>query len=173
MKRLRFLGLGPGGALLIHTVDPGNRLRLPPETAEHVPWLKETSRKAYMFPGHHGGVQVLRDSIPGGKGAQQIVSTVQNSLPKAEEAGTEWMRLMRYQLTRCEVEFSEDRYGIVLPREFRDMELLPNHGQFVAVLILGEVLEIWRADKWAEHVRDVRGRLLEVTERALDELENR
>jgi len=83
------------------------------------------------------------------------------------------MRLMRYQLTRCEVEFSEDRYGIVLPREFRDMELLPNHGQFVAVLILGEVLEIWRADKWAEHVRDVRGRLLEVTERALDELENR
>jgi hypothetical protein len=173
MKRLHFLGLGSGGALLIHTVDLGNRLRLPPESADFVPWLKEASRKAYMFPGHRGGVQVVRESVPGGKEAQQIVSALRDSPPKAEEAGTEWMRLMRYQLTRCEVEFSEDRFGIVLPREFRDMGLLPNQSEVAAVLILGGILEIWRADKWAEHVRDVRGRLLEVTERALDELENR
>ncbi|MGA2181325.1 MAG: hypothetical protein ABSH15_17315 [Verrucomicrobiota bacterium] len=173
MKRLRFLGLGSGGALLIHTVDLGNRLRLPPETADFVPWLKEASRKAYMVPGHHGGIQVLRDSFPVGKELQQIISALRETPPKAEEAGTEMMRLMRYQLTRCEVEFSEDRYGIVLPREFRDMEILPNQGKSAAVLILGGVLEIWRADKWAEHVRVVRGRLLEVTERALDELESR
>jgi UDP-2,3-diacylglucosamine pyrophosphatase LpxH len=61
----------------------------------------------------------------------------------------------------------------VLPREFRDLGLLPNQGEVAAVLILGDVLEIWSADKWVEHARDVRGRLLEITERAFDELENR
>jgi len=159
--------------LLIHTVDPGNRLRLPPETADHVPWLKEDLRKAYMLLGHHGGVQVLRDSVPGGKEAQQIVSALKDSLPKVDEAGTQMMRLMRYQLTRCEVEFSEDRYGIVLPREFRNMGLLPNQGEAAAVFILGDVFEIWCADKWAEHIRGVRDKLSEITEQALGELENR
>jgi hypothetical protein len=95
MKRLRFLRNDSGGALLIHTVELGNRLRLPEEFGDFVPWIKETSRKAYMFLGRYGGVQILRDAVPGGKEAQHIVSALRDSVPKAEEAGTEFMRLMR------------------------------------------------------------------------------
>jgi len=126
-----------------------------------------------MYLGRYGGVQVMHDSIPGGKEAQQIISSIQDSPPKAEESGTDLMRLMRYQLTRCEAVFGEDRFGIVLPREFRDMGLLPNQGEVAALLIVGKILEIWRADKWVEHIRAVRGSLPETIGRALDELENR
>jgi len=61
----------------------------------------------------------------------------------------------------------------VLPREFRDLGLLPNTGEIAAVFILGEVLEIWRSEKWVEHVLDVRKNLQQITGRALDELHTR
>jgi DNA-binding transcriptional regulator/RsmH inhibitor MraZ len=173
MNRLRFLGISTGGALLVRTVDPGNRVRLPPETADFIPWLKESSRKAIMSPGLHGGVQLFHDNSLVDNGIRQIVSKLVDSQPKADEAGTEWMRLIRSQITQCEVEFSEDRYGIVLPREFRQMSLLPNQGETAVVFVFGEVLEIWRADRWVEYVRDARNSILEVTERALDEIANR
>lgn len=171
--RRRFLGTGSGGFLIILTVDPGHRLRLPAETADFLPWLKESSRKVILTPGPFGGVQLVRGSVPGESDLEPILSALRQSPPKTVEAGAEWMRTVRYQFTQCEAEFSDSRFGIVLPREFRDMGLLPNQGEPAAVMIFGEIIEIWSAVAWVSHVQDVRRNLQVVTERALEEFESR
>jgi hypothetical protein len=174
MKHLRFLGIGSVGVLFVHTVEDGHRLRLPLGTAEYAPWLK-ASPKATMTLGRHGGVQVWQHPSSQTAEFQGALEPLKSSPPKAEEAGSEWMRLLRYEITRCEVEFSAEpnRYSLVLPREFRLMEVLPDHPEAAAVVISGSIFEIWRADKWAAHAYETGGRIANVTERALVELEQR
>jgi hypothetical protein len=173
-----YFDAGSAGRILIHTVDAGNRLRLPLQTAEVVPWLKgEDTRKATMILGHHGGVQVWPNSFPitGRHELQEIQSALGDSPANPEETGTEWMRLMRFAMLRYEVEFKADgkHYSIGLPRLFRDMGTLPSSSQPAAIVISGAIIEIWRAEKLEAHARETRGKFLDVMELALTEFERR
>jgi UDP-2,3-diacylglucosamine pyrophosphatase LpxH len=73
------------------------------------------------------------------------------------------------------VEFKEDgkHYSLGLPREFRDIGTLPKSAETAAIVISGEIIEIWRADKLEAHAREVRGKLLDLIERALSDFVRR
>jgi hypothetical protein len=177
MIALEFLEAGSIGAFLIHTVDDGNRLRLPLQTAKFVPWLKEGPRTAKMVLGQYGGAQLWHSSIPivGDNELQQIQTGLKDSPAKPEESATEWMRLVRYALLRCEVEFKADgkHYSIGLPREFRDMGILPNSGERAAIVISGAIIEIWRTDKLEAHVGETRGKLSHFIDLAVEQFGRR
>jgi hypothetical protein len=173
--KLRILTLGSTTALLIHKVEVGNRLRLPIEIDKFLPWLKQPEPKGTMFPGFCGGVQILHESVPGGADLQQILSATNDVPARPHEAKSDWMRLIRFQLTHCEVVFTPERsrYAVVLPREFRHMGLLPDHPKAAAIMVVGGILEIWPADEWAQYARAAGGAMADLSESIQDELEGR
>src|SRR5207237_6974036 len=110
-----------------HRVDDGNRLRLPVESAKHVPWLDSEDRQVLMVPGIVGGVQLLRVPIAI-DGFEAVISALEENGVKDSESATDFARLVRYSVTQIDVEFTKEksRYAVILPREFRDLGILPN-----------------------------------------------
>ena len=94
---------------------------------------------------------------------------------KAAESGTEWMRLVRHALLRRDVEFKADgrHYSLGLPREFRDLLLLPKTGEIAAILISGEIIEIWRGKDLLAQTRETLAEEADIIEAGLRQFQGR
>lgn len=142
----------------LKTIQEQYRVRIGGEIAEVVPWLKaEKGFKATCggFIGAAGQFQIAIRSL-----GSEVVASLEASLratpAHAEESSSSWARFARFtsmtwELT-CSFEEGTGRFSLVLPKEPRDLGILPESGQIV-VFAAGAVVELWKPAEWLEHGR--------------------
>jgi DNA-binding transcriptional regulator/RsmH inhibitor MraZ len=138
------------------TVDPYNRIRLPADVSDIVRWISVKSEKLECIGtlGPRGGVQ-LAPLTDHQEGVQRLVEAVGNTLPSASESPQRWVDLARFLATAwlIPIRVEANRISITLPEPPRRAQQLPESGGTVVVFGFGDILEIWDALKWHDHVR--------------------
>jgi hypothetical protein len=173
-ERLTFSSLSGVGVFLIHKVESGHRLRLPPDTDIHIPWLKHGPRRAFLFPTPRGGVQVRRESPMPLDELALVAASLKQKPAQLHEWNATWLDLLT-AFPSAEVEFTQapNRYSVVLPRNFRKAGLLPEVGENAAIVISGEIFEIWDSRRWIEWLQKTHSRLAIVAAQAAEQIEER
>ena len=158
------------------TVDEKNRVRLPREVGAVVPWidLKARQIECVGMPGPWGGMQVApltdhrQDLLP-------FAEAVAEVRPSASESPLKWVDVARLLATAwlLPVNVETSRVSITLPESPRRAQQVPQAGGVVVVFGLGNILEIWDALKWHEHVRTTAKRKAAAISEALEDLKQR
>src|SRR5438128_5468065 len=116
------------------TVDPQNRIRIDGELASFVPWLdpaKNVDFACIARMGPEGELQILRTVAH-----EELVSEISASLAEipasASEGSASWMQFARVTATQwpltCSYDRKNKRFTIVLPKDARDLGLVPAAG---------------------------------------------
>jgi len=158
------------------TVEDRNRVRLPLEITAVVPWidLKTEPIECVGVPGPFGGIQVMpladyqQDVLP-------FVEAVAEAPPGASESHQKWVDVARLLATAwlLPVNVEASRITITLPEPARRAQQVPQSGGSVVVFGFGNILEIWDAVKWHDHVRAAAKRRAAAIAEALEELGQR
>jgi DNA-binding transcriptional regulator/RsmH inhibitor MraZ len=101
-----------------------------------------------------GGIQV--ESIEAHDSARQaLIDAVGTEVPRTSESDRLWVDAARLLATSWEMTITiENRQArVTLPEPAREILRLPGAGASVVVFGFGEILEIWSAVDWEEHVR--------------------
>jgi DNA-binding transcriptional regulator/RsmH inhibitor MraZ len=140
----------------VATVDEKNRVRLPSEINVVVPWINLNSEQIECVgtPGPWGGIQVApladhrRDVAP-------FADAVAEMPPSASDSSHKWVEVARLLATAWPVSISVEasQIRITLPEPARRAQQVPQAGGVVVAFGLGNILEIWEAVQWHEHVR--------------------
>lgn len=162
----------------IRTVEAQHRIRLGKEAADHIKWLKAEDGFSIDFFASIGpsGQLVL---VPKQEEAVflKLMESLKNSPPAKSEFFAPWVELARYFATtweiQCSFESKAKRFSFVLPREARELEIVPNENGMVVVFNTGEILEIWPRDKWITHINKIGSNLTHYVGLGLDALDNR
>jgi len=158
------------------TVDEKNRVRLPLEISNVVPWinLKTGQIECVGMPGPWGGMQITpladhqQDVRPFAEAATEMP-------PTASESPQRWVEVARLLATAwpLPVNVEASRISITLPESPRRAQQVPQSGGVVVVFGFGSILEIWDALKWHEHVRATAKRKAAAILEALEDLKQR
>ena len=176
MGRGAQLSVGPSRIWTLR-VEQRHRIRLPVEINEIVPWLKDAKEpvESVAVPGPVGGVQVkplaAYQSV-----VRRLNDAVAASPPSIDEASDDWVDVGRLLATAWPVSFSLERtprFTMTIPEDARRATLLPGAGGTVVVFAFGEVVEIWDAGKWYEHVRVIAKSRVERLDQAIEDLAGR
>ncbi len=158
------------------TVDDYNRIRLPLNVSSVVRWidLKSGNIECAGVVGPWGGVQLVpltshRDDV------RRLVEAIGDAPPGAWESAHKWVNAARFLATAWPISINVEssRISITLPEASRRAQQLPQPGGTVVVFGFGDILEIWEALKWHDHVRETAQRKASAISDALDELEQR
>jgi hypothetical protein len=158
------------------------RIRLSKEVADDVSWLQKagnstdnSSISCFATFGPFKQLHLLpnRDE-PYFKKIREALTT----LPaKATEIAELWMEGVRDFAAAwpvvCSFESKAKRFTIVLPKEARDLGIIPPETETLVVLVAGEIFEIWPSDKWTEHIIKIRSVRNSHVNPGLDSLESR
>jgi hypothetical protein len=162
----------------IQTVDSRHRIRLGKHAAEHLPWLKASEGFGIDFVSRVGPTGQLHLSLKDRE--ETLLQKVKASLdasPVGSDIIDPRIDVLRYEATKwvipCTFEAKSTRFTLVLPREARDLGLVPNENGIAVIFSTGDILEIWPAGKWVEHVTKISANLSHFTALALDEIESR
>jgi DNA-binding transcriptional regulator/RsmH inhibitor MraZ len=158
------------------TVDEYNRIRLPLEIRTVVPWIdmKTGQIECASMPGPSGGIQVapLTDHR---QHVLPFVESIGETPPSSLESPQKWVDVARLLATawlmRVDVEAS--RISITLPEPPRRAQQVPQSGGVVVVFGFGNILEIWDALKWHDHVRAMAKKKTVAISEALEDLGQR
>jgi len=161
----------------VHVVERQNRLRLSEEATRSVRFLKpgqETICKAFL--GSAGQLQIAPEIVS--LAVTEEINTALTQMPaRPEEAVAPWMDIARFSATVWLVKFQPEpgrkRLTVVLPREARKLGIVPNTGGVAVFFVSGDVVEIWRHDRWVEHNAKARSDLDEIAEAVPDSLSER
>jgi|GEM_PF-1625236 DNA-binding transcriptional regulator/RsmH inhibitor MraZ len=159
------------------TVDEKNRVRLPlVEIRTVVPWidLKTGQIECVGMPGPSGGIQVApltdyrQDVLP-------FAEAIAETPPSVSESPQKWVEVARLLATAWLVPVSVEasRISITLPEPPRRAQQVPQAGGVVVVFGFGNILEIWDALKWHDHVRATANRKVAAISEALEDLGQR
>jgi DNA-binding transcriptional regulator/RsmH inhibitor MraZ len=158
------------------TVDEYNRVRLPLEVRTVVPWidLKTGQIECIGMPGPSGGIQVApltdhrQDVLP-------FAEAISEMTPSASESPRKWVDVARLLATAWlfPVNIEASRISITLPEPPRRSQQVPQSGGAVVVFGFGNILEIWDALKWHDHVRATAKRKAAAISEALEDLGQR
>jgi len=158
------------------TVDGKNRVRLPLEISTVVPWidLKAGQIECVGVPGPWSGIQVLpltdhrQDVLP-------FAEPVAEMPPGASESPEKWVDVARLLASAwlLPVSVEASRISLTLPEAPRRAQQVPQSGGAVVVFGFGNILEIWDAIKWHEHVRAIAKRKAAAISEALEDLNQR
>ncbi len=158
------------------TVEAAHRIRLPREIAGVVSWLDTQGDgiECVGVPGPEGGVQVQplashEDEV------RRMTEALAGTPPRFSEADQKWMDVSRLLATvwALTIRFESSRFSITVPEPPRRAQILPQSGGMVVVFGFGEILEIWDAAKWHEHVRAVAKRKAAALAEALEDIGQR
>jgi DNA-binding transcriptional regulator/RsmH inhibitor MraZ len=158
------------------SVDEYNRVRLPLEIRTVVPWieLKTGQIECIGMPGPWGGVQVtpLTDHR---QDVRRFTDAVAETPPSASESPQEWVNVARFLATAwlVPINIEASRISITLPEPPRRALQVPQSGGAVVVFGFGDILEIWDALKWHDHVRGTAKRRAAAISEALEDLGQR
>jgi hypothetical protein len=158
-------------------VDPSNRLRVPlAEIQAIVPWLKGESQAldCVAIPGPSGGVQV-EPFVAHEMRARSYTEALGDFSPRSAESGQSWVETARLLATswRVTISVESSRINITLPEPVRRAKQVPEAGGLAVVFGFGEILEIWDAVKWHDHVRSVAKTKLFAFSQAIEDIRDR
>jgi hypothetical protein len=160
----------------IAEVEDQNRIRLPIEIRTTVPWIKAESGtiECVGIPGSAGGVQ-LEPLATHEALRNPFIEALGDAPPLSSESGKKWVEAARLLATswRMTVSIESSRISITLPEPTRRAQQLPGAGGTVVVFGFGEILEIWDAVKWHDHVRAVAKTKLSAVSEAIEDLGHR
>ena len=157
-------------------VDEHNRVRLPLEIRSIVPWLKSESGaiECVGSPGPRGGVQIeplaTHEELRHG-----FIEALGHTPPLSLNSGHKWVETARLLATswRMTVSIEKSQIRITLSEPIRRAQQLPGAGGIVVAFAFGEILEIWDAAKWHEHVRVIAKTKLSAVSEAIEDLGHR
>jgi hypothetical protein len=164
----------PFGFWLITVETSQSRIALPRQAARTASWLdSEAARSSCRGTiGAYGGLQIA----PGGGRAadmrRAIAARLRAEPAAAEDVAAEYVDSVRFYATSWAIaiyfEEKANRFRFTLPRDARELRIVPTGGEMAAVFATGGILEVWPANDWIAHVRSVSARLREIAARALD-----
>ncbi len=158
------------------TVDPYNRIRLPLDVGDIVRWIsvKSENLECTGTPGPWGGIQ-LAPLTDHQDGVQRLAEAVGDTLPSASESPQRWVDVARFLATAWLIPISVEasRISITLPEPPRRAQQLPQSGGTVVVFGFGDILEIWDALKWHDHVRATAKSRVTAISQAVEDLRQR
>jgi DNA-binding transcriptional regulator/RsmH inhibitor MraZ len=139
----------------VREVDQNNRVRLPLEIRTVVSWMSVRSRQLECVGmlGPVGGVQLTPLAMHQ-EDVRRLTEAITNA-PRPSDSTEKWMDVARFLATAwpMPINIEANRITITLPEPTRRAQQLPQVGGAVVVFGFGEILEIWDALKWHEHVR--------------------
>jgi len=157
-------------------VDKYNRIRLPLEIRTVVPWIdkKAGQIECVGMPGPSGGIQIApladhrQDVLP-------LAEAVAGTPLSASESSEKWVEVARLLATAwlVRVDVEATRISITLPEPPRRAQQVPQSGGVAVVFGFGNMLEIWDALKWHDHVRETAQRRVAAISEALEDLGQR
>jgi hypothetical protein len=160
----------------IITVDQYNRIRLPLDVGDVVSWVNVKPGKIECIgtPGPAGGVQLV-PRMEHEHDGRRLAKAMGGAPPSASESSQRWVDLARLLATAwiIPVNVEANRLSITLPEQPRRAQQLPQAGAAGLVFGFGEILEIWDAIKWHDHVRTTAKRKVAAISEALEDLEQR
>lgn len=161
----------------IATVEAAHRVRLPRAVADIVSWLTADAGgvEVVATPGPAGGV-LMQPLAAHREEVQRLTRALRDSPPTESEADQRWMNMARLLATAWAMTISFDeaeRFNFKIPEPPRRMQLLPGAGGTVVVFGFGQILEIWDASRWYEHVRTTAARKSAAMSEALEDLGQR
>ncbi len=158
------------------TVEEHNRVRIPLEIRTVVPWidLQTGQVECVGVPGPFGGIQIM----PLADHQQEVLrfsAAIAESPPSASESPQKWVDAARLLATSwlVLVSIEASRISITLPEPPRRAQQVPQSGGTVVVFGFGNILEIWDALKWHDHVRTTAKRRAAAISEALEDLAQR
>jgi len=162
----------------IRTVETQHRVRLGKEAADHISWLKAQDGFSIDFLATLGpSAQLILFPKQEEATFLKLMESLKNSPPVKSEFFAPWVELSRYFATTweipCSFESKAKRFSFVLPREARELEIVPNENGMVVVFSTGEILEIWPSNKWIAHINKISSNLTCYVGLGLDALESR
>ena len=156
-------------------VDPHNRVRIPREARDIVAWLnvEGTEIECIGTLGAAGGIQLA--PIASHQTDVARFTEAMDAPPEAEESGQEWVDVARLFATSWKVLISVEpsRFSLTLPEPLRRVQEFLQPGGTVIVFGFGNILEVWDAPKWNEHIRVAVKQRPTAVSRALEELTRR
>jgi hypothetical protein len=158
-------------------VEPKHRLRLSEEIVSAVPWLSlSESTKCVAYVGSMSQLQISQEPVEPTL-EDKLDEQLSNFPAIASDASNAWMSLARFAATTWSVTFTAEpgrkRLTIVLPRAARNLSIVPSVGDSAVIFVSGRIFEIWKAERWLEHVRSTRERLDDLIETLPDDSSNR
>ena len=158
------------------TVDEYNRVRIPLEIRTIVPWIdaKTGQIECVAMPGPAGGLQVV--PLPDHKAeVMPLIEALAVTQPKTLESNRSWVDAARLLATAwlIQVNVEASRVSITLPESPRRAQQVPQSGGAVVVFGFGNILEIWDALKWHDHVRVTAKRKAAAISDAIEDLAQR
>lgn len=150
-----------------------NRLRLPRAIGLVVPWLPtdSVSIDALAWIGASGGVAItpphemnlLRRSLE---------TRVAGRTATISDSGTAWLGLTRYLAASwpIPIQAEQSRFSLTLPEDARKLGLAPLGGEHAVVFVANGIIEVWRADRWCEFMRQTTSSFEKMKLAAFEEL---
>lgn len=151
--------------LSVVKVDNRHRLVLPSGISEVVGWIGDggVDCRAYVAVGGVGVVPAALDQLHG-----KLAAALTERRLELDEAAMELGDVVRFVASSWPMSIDR-QLRLTLPEDARKLGLVPGAGQHAAVFASGEVLEIWPAATWREHV----GRLTRAAPRFITDIEDR
>jgi hypothetical protein len=160
----------------VETVEQQNRIRLPKDIQDMVPWLQteDTTIECTGMPGPVGGLQVQPFAADDDL-RKAFVNTVGSVPVTSAESGQPWTEAARLLASswRIRVSVESSRVNIPLAEPIRQLLALPSAGGIVVVFGFGEIIEVWDASAWREHVRRLAKEKVSILSEAIEALGHR
>jgi hypothetical protein len=151
-------------------VDRQQRIRLHSSIGSIVPWLSGTEKHIECFAhlGSKGGLVIAPEGVL--KNHEKVLARISKVHFSPEETPHEVTEYLRFSATRWEVTLlrEQSRYSLTLPEEPRKLDLVPSTGSRAAIFVAGEIIELWKAEKWLDHVRELGSDLDRLQDQVLD-----
>ena len=150
-------------------VETSSRLSIPNKLLEELGWTKEgiTSVECLVVFGATGGIQVAPVDSPLGQQRERLKKL--SRPPQSDESDVEWVQLMRFFSALPDVTLHENgrQLRMTIPKEVEELGILKRtEGTKLAVVAIGQILEIWTLEKWKsyqEQLGPMRSRLIDAS----------
>jgi len=160
----------------VSTIEKQNRIRLNKDVQDVIAWLKKDPGPIECIgtPGPAGGLQIeplaSHETL-----RSEFMTALGNARPSSSESADQWIEAARFLASswRIVASVESSRVSMTLPEPTRRLLRLPGIGGTVVVFGFGEILEIWDAAVWLEHVRQLARARISLIPEAIEDVERR
>jgi len=140
------------------TVGERHRLRLTSEIVARIPWLAKATGPVTVsaIVDQDGGIRLVAPESAQHRRHEEIAKRVSETAAEDDEISKTMLALARHTANAVSLTFSKEqnRTSVVLPRELR-AQGAPSEDENAVIFVFGRHVEIWRADAWAMHLRNI------------------
>ena len=163
------------------TIDSRNRVRIPDNIRELVPWVVTAAqsgepKECILLWGASGGLQLIScDDDVIGRTYKEMEATLSSHRPNAGESDKDWMHLCRLFAAACrtELRFGEN-YRFYIPAKVKQLGVISREPETeLSFLAAGDVLEVWDPDKLADYLQRVAADRSKIYRGSFDEFQKR